>query len=253
MGKALIVCKDATVAYRSFPALGPVSIELERGDFLGVVGPNGAGKSSLLKLMSRQIRPWSGNVRIDCDGIAYLLQHHEYLRRIPFAVEDVVAFGRVRRNTLGFRPGRGERAAIEAALEDMGLADMRKRLYRELSGGEQRKVQFARMAAQGAEVALLDEPTAGLDLDWQERVTRLASDFHSAKGRTVVMVTHDADRLPAACRKVLLLREGLVLDHGEPGQVFRPGKLSELYGCPIEVVERDGRYHAFSSYHESGR
>jgi len=252
MGEPLIVCREATLAYRRFPVLGPVSLELQRGDFLGVVGPNGAGKSSLLRLMSGQARPLSGYVRVNCDGMAYLLQHHDYMRQIPFTVEDVVAFGRVRGNTLAFRPGRGDSEAIATALADMGLTEMRRRLYRELSGGEQRKVHFARLAAQGAEVALLDEPTAGLDLDWQERVTRLASRFHSEKGKTVVMVTHDADRLPAACNKVLLLKDGLVLDEGRPEQVFQPQKLSELYDCAIEVVERDGRYHAFSSYQESG-
>jgi iron complex transport system ATP-binding protein len=137
-------------------------------------------------------------------------------------------------------------AAVDHALDLLDLVRMRGRLYRELSGGERQKVQLARLLAQDADLLLLDEPTAGLDLDWQERLTSLVEELHDRTGVAVVMVTHEAHHLPGCCEKVLLLRNGRAVAAGTPSEVFTPDLLSELYGCRIEVMERQGRYFAHS-------
>ncbi len=252
MAESLVDCSNVEVGYGSTTVLGPISMQVEHGDFWGVVGPNGAGKSTLLRILAGQIRPTHGSVRRDCGDAAYMLQHHNYSDDLPFRVQDVVGFGCVDTRTLGVAFGRNKRGLIDYALRELGLEEMKNRLYRELSGGEQRKVQFARLAVQGAELALLDEPTTGLDLDWQERVTSMAADLYAKRQRTIVMVTHDVDRLPQCCNKVMLLKNGRVLGVGRPAEVFRVDLLSELYGCAVEVVERDGRYHAFSTDRASG-
>jgi ABC-type cobalamin/Fe3+-siderophores transport system ATPase subunit len=252
MAQTLIECAQARVEYRGGAGLGPVDLRIEQGDFWGVVGPNGAGKSTLLRLLAAQIAPSSGALKWAEIDTAFMLQHHDYSVELPFRVRDVVGFGAIRFRKYGFMPGRAERDLVDNALRDLGLLELRDRLYRELSGGEQRKVQFARLAAQGAHLLLLDEPTAGLDLDWQERVTGLAADFHQRRQRTLVMVTHDVDRLPDCCNKVLLLKDGNVLGLGAPAEVFLPEILSELYSCRVEVVRRGGRYHAFSAERGTG-
>lgn len=247
MAETLVDCSNVEVGYGGTTVLGPISMRVERGDFWGVVGPNGAGKSTLLRILSGQLRPTSGSLQRDCGDPAYMLQHHNYSDDLPFRVRDVVGFGCVDTKTLGVVFGRNKRGLIDYALRELGLDGMKNRLYRELSGGEQRKVQFARLAVQGADLALLDEPTTGLDLDWQERVTRMAADLYIKRRRTIVMVTHDVDRLPQCCNKVMLLKNGRVLGTGSPSDIFRADLLSKLYGCAVEVVERDGRYHAFST------
>ena len=93
---------------------------------------------------------------------------------------------------------------------------------------------------------LLDEPAAGLDLDWQEKVTQLVADLYNRFEKTIIMVTHDVDRLPECCNRVLLLRNGNVLAKCAPSEVFKADVLSNLYGCTIEVAERKGRFHAYS-------
>jgi len=244
----LIMMTDVRVGYRGRPTLGPLRISLQAGDLLGVVGPNGAGKSTLLRAMSGACMPLSGRIET---GPAWrpasLLQHQAFVSMLPFSVADVVHFGRAGIRRPGRRCARSDRRAVAEALTELELGDLRRRLYRELSGGEQRKVQLARLLAQESDVLLLDEPTAGLDLDWQERITGIVGRLHRARGKTIVMVTHDVDRLPASCTRVLLLKEGLAHAQGSPAEVFLPQTLSSLYNCRMEVLEREGRYHAFSA------
>lgn len=253
--------EDVLVQRRGRTLLGPLSLRVEAGDFWGVVGPNGAGKTTLLRVLAglqpvsrgravffeREARNGGGVTRsLLRKHVGFLFQHHEFVPDLPFTVEDVAFFGRAGGPGL-LRPyGSADRAAVAEALESLGLSALRQRLYRELSGGERQKAQLARLVAQGAEMLLLDEPTAGLDLDWQERITHLVEDLFKRLGRTLVVVTHDVDHLPASCNRVLLLKQGRALAAGAPGEVFRPDALTDLYGCPMEVTERRGRFHAFS-------
>jgi ABC-type cobalamin/Fe3+-siderophores transport system ATPase subunit len=261
MAQAVVQCDNILVSYRKKRVLGPLSLHVHYGDFWGIVGPNGAGKSTLLKtiaglapldegritILGEQSSPPSWrNSPASRRRVGVLLQHHEFFPDLPFTVEDVVMFGRIAQKGLGRRTNDLDRREVAESLETFGLTDFRTRLYRELSGGEQRKVQLARLVAQKPEVFLLDEPTAGLDMDWQERLTQLVDVLYRRLGKTVIMVTHDVDRLPSSCNRVLLLSGGSVLTAGAPEDVFRPQILSTLYGCTIEIARRQGRYHAYS-------
>jgi iron complex transport system ATP-binding protein len=241
--------------------LGPISLQIKENDFIGVIGPNGAGKSTLLNVLlglepvSRgQIELWGQ--KFAAPGRAFrntvkkklgvLFQNHQYLPDIPFTAEDIIFFGRSGSSPTGFAYGQYDHDAVEQAIATLELQGLRKRLYRDLSGGEQQKVQLARLLAQKSTVLLLDEPSAGLDLDWQERLTKIVADIFLRARKTIIMVTHDIDRLPACCKKLLLLKNGTVLASGQPLATSRPEVLSELYGCHMEVVIRKGRIHAFS-------
>ena len=91
---------------------------------------------------------------------------------------------------------------------------------------------------------LLDEPGAGLDLEWQERLTATVGDLSARPGVTVVMVSHEINRLPSGCRRVVLLREGRIVADGTPSAVLRDDVLSRTYGVRMEVTRRDGRFFA---------
>jgi ABC-type cobalamin/Fe3+-siderophores transport system ATPase subunit len=259
VGEPLVALDEVEVRRRGKAILGPVSLSVGAGGFVGVVGPNGAGKTTLLRVIAGLERPSSGKVatagvapwswhgrKTARRKIGFLFQHHDYLPELPFTVEDVVLFGRTGLAGLCRRPGRSDREAVEAALDALGLMPLRHRLYRELSGGERQKAHLARIVAQGAELVLLDEPASGLDLVWQERMTALAEEVFDGGRRTVVMVTHEIDRLPACCTRAVLMKDGLVQQEGRPADVFGRERLSEIYGCEMEVVPRGGRWHAFS-------
>ncbi len=261
MSKAVIQCDNIEIAYSGKPVLGPLSLHVHEGDFWGIAGPNGAGKSTLIKAIAGMEKTRAGQISIRGEDIhrhtgilrhaigkrvGMLMQHHEFYPDLPISAEDVVYFGRTAINAAGRRFSTEDHNAVNEAFEELELGHLRKRPYRELSGGEKRKVHLARLSAQKAEIVLLDEPTAGLDLDWQERLTRLVGDFFLRHKITVLMVTHDIDRLPSCCNSVLLLKRGVQVAVGPPSEVFTGETLSSLYNCRIEVHEYMGRYHAFS-------
>jgi iron complex transport system ATP-binding protein len=245
---AVAECRSVVVSRRGATLLGPVDLSIRTGEFWGVVGPNGAGKSTLLRAIAGLERIGAGEIESSADRrrIGLLFQHHDFVPELPFTVEDVVRYGRSPRVVVGPVRSTPDRAAVDRALDLLGLEAMRRRLYRELSGGERQKVQLARLVAQEAELLLLDEPTAGLDLDWQERLTALVDELHRRTGVAVVMVTHEVHHLPPCCDQVLLLRGGRAIAVGPPSEVFTAELLSELYGCRMEVTERDSRFFAHS-------
>ncbi len=254
--------QEAVVSHRGKKLLGPLSFVIKQGEFWGIIGPNGAGKSTLLRTLAGKQVVSGGQISLfeycETHGLTkksppsvlrrtgILLQRHDFLPDIPFTVEDVVLFGRIGYPGIGRQYRPEDRVAVDRVLGQMEMLAYRYRLYRELSGGEQRKVQLARLLAQEPELMLLDEPTTGLDMDWQERLTSLIADLYRRFTMTVVMVTHDIDRLPNCCNNVLLLKYGSVLAMGKPEDVFTETMLTGLYGCAIEVAVRNGRYHAFS-------
>jgi len=261
MADAIAELENVIVRFRSENVLGPLNLKIEQNDFLGVVGPNGAGKSTFLKVMAGLHQVSEGNVIVfgrsltsgsrdsiksARKNIGMLLQHHLFYPDLPFTVEDVVFFGRAGLPGLGRGYSPLDIEIVNNIISVLNLEHLRHRLYRELSGGECRKVQLARLLAQQSELLLLDEPTAGLDLDWQEKLTQLVADLYNRFKKTIIMVTHDVDRLPECCNRVLLLQNGNVLAKGAPAQVFKADVLSNLYGCNIEVTERKGRFHAYS-------
>ena len=239
-------------------ALGPLDLRIEPREFWGVVGPNGAGKSTLMLTLAGLLKPDAGSVEVlgrGLDGsgrarrrlggaVGLLFQKHDFVPDMPFSVEDVVLFGRAGRGRIGGGGDDEDRRAAERALELLGLADARRRLYRSLSGGERRKVQLARLVAQRAPLTLLDEPTAGLDIEWQERLTQLVAQLHAEMGGAIVMVTHDVDRLPSCCDRALLLGQGRAAACGRPEEVFTADALGGVFGCPMYVAHRHGRFFA---------
>ncbi len=255
---AVVECQGLEVRRQGRTVLGPLDLEVLPGDLVGVVGPNGAGKSTLLRALAGVDPPAAGRLEVcgqpldrRCGRrsalrveVGSLLQHHEFSPDLPLSVAEVVGFGRVGRRSLLARPGPEDAEAVERAVASLGLGPLRSRLYRELSGGERRKVQLARLLAQGARLLLLDEPAAGLDLEWQERLTGLVGLLHRDAGAAVVMVTHEVGHLPASCTRVVLLRAGRAVASGRPAEVLRPDLLTATYGCAMAVAEEAGRYHA---------
>ena len=261
MAKAVVEFENVVVRYRKKKVLGPLSLHVHPGDFWGVVGPNGSGKSTLLKTLSGLKTISDGHIYIFGELLAsrlftrvravrkqigILLQHHDFFPDLPFKVEDVVLFGRTVFPVFMHRYRSVDREIVNKTIADLDLSHLRERLYRELSGGEKRKVQLARLVAQQPDIILLDEPTAGLDLDWQERLTQLVDDLYHRLKKTIIMVTHDVDHLPSCCNRVLLLNNGDMQAVGSPEEVFQKDILTQLYGCTIEVAEHKGRYHAYS-------
>jgi iron complex transport system ATP-binding protein len=233
------------VSYGGVRALGPVSLAVADGEWLGLIGPNGAGKSSLLKA-AIGVAAHHGTVslggRASRSGldIAWMPQRPH----LPddMGVADYVMLGRTPH--LGYLAAetRHDVETVGSALERLDLAGLARRPLGTLSGGEAQRAVLARALAQEAPVLLLDEPTASLDIGHAVEVLEVVDALRRVEGLTVVTAAHDltlagryADRL------ALLSQEGLLVAEGKPEEVLAEGTLRAHYGAGIRVLaDRDG-------------
>jgi ABC-type Mn2+/Zn2+ transport system ATPase subunit len=191
-----------------------------------LVGPNGSGKSTLLHAVAGLIEPARGSVSV-AGGVSYVLQATAVSATLPVTVRETVSLARAA--SLGpFRPLRSaDRAAVTNAMRRLDVDSLANRHLAELSGGQRQRVFVAQGIAQGADVLLLDEPVAGLDLPSAERIREVVADERAA-GRTVVIATHDLDEAARADHAVLLA--GRVVADGHPDAVLTADNLRVAYG-----------------------
>jgi len=192
---AMLTCRDAEFSYDGHPAVRGLNFEISGGDYLVIVGENGSGKSTLIKGLLRLKQPQSGTVSLG-DGlgateIGYLPQQTPVQRDFPASVSEVVISGRL--NSRGLRPfySKEDRRAAYENMARLGIADIKRKCYRELSGGQQRRVLLARALCATKKLLLLDEPGAGLDPVVSAELYKLIESLNRDTGLTVVMVSHD--------------------------------------------------------------
>jgi ABC-2 type transport system ATP-binding protein len=201
--------RDVVKAYDGKVAVDRVSLEVERGEIFGLLGPNGAGKSSLLRMVMDILRPDSGEIlvlgrRLDPslkDRVGYLPEERGLYPRQR--VSEVLEY-------LGRLKGLSRAAAArraEAALDRVGLLEVRRRRLRELSKGMQQKLQIAAVLMPEPDLAVLDEPFEGLDPVNRVLVTDLLRE-HAARGTAIVLSSHRMDQVEAMCRRVFLIHRG---------------------------------------------
>jgi zinc transport system ATP-binding protein len=212
---ALIACRDASFAYEGNIAASGLSFEVNAGDYLCVVGENGSGKSTLLKGLLRLIAPRQGEVltggegELRADEIGYLPQQTAAQKDFPAGVFEVALSGCLPR--LGLRPfySRKEKAEAEENLRRLGVLELRDRCFRELSGGQQKRVLLARALCAARKALLLDEPAAGLDPEATRELYRTVREINRS-GLAIIMVSHDARCVAEYATHVLHLRTGQV-------------------------------------------
>ncbi len=238
----LVEVRDASFGYGGRPALEAVSFGAAAGELVGLVGPNGAGKSTLLKLVAGLLAPRGGTVRLagldphaaprrEVARVCALVPQEPQLHW-PFTVREAVMMGRAPRQGLLAVADRFDRGAVEGALRACDLLPFAGRRLDALSGGERRRVFFARALAQEPRVLLLDEPTAFLDLAHQVAAMRMAAEAARA-GLCVVAVLHDLNLAAQSCHRLVVLSHGRVVAEGRPGEVLTAERVAEVWGVPV--------------------
>lgn len=233
--------KAVSVRYGTRTALDDVSLAVEPGRRVAVVGPNGAGKSTLFNLLAGVLAPDRGRVLIHGHRperhvcIAYVTQSSRVDWNFPVSVWDVVMMGRVGEIGLLRRPSAADRHLVQASLEQVEMAHLAQRQIGELSGGQKQRMFIARALAQQADLMLLDEPLAGLDLNSQDKIFSLL-DTLSTQQVTVLFATHDLNLARERFERILLLNRKLVA-YGAPDEVLTTANLSEAYGGHMQVLE----------------
>ncbi|RQO54435.1 ABC transporter [Paucibacter sp. KBW04] len=223
-----------------------LDMDLSGGELLGILGPNGAGKTSLLRCLigarqaqqgrvelgGRALSEWRPQAR--AQRLAYLAQGHQV--HWPLPVREVVALGRLPHGD-AHRP-RGQ-AAVQAALQELGLLGMAEDSAQCLSGGERARVMLARALATEPEVLLADEPLAALDPAHQLHIMGLLR-AQAQAGRAVALVLHDLGLAARFCTRVLVLQGGRVQADGPPAQVLDAALLARSYGVQVLDLQHEG-------------
>jgi len=251
--------RDIRVSLGGRSVLRGVDLDVSPGEVVGLVGPNGAGKTTLLRIASRVLRPDSGEALFD--GVPLASWARRDLSRklavvpqdtaIPFSFRagELVLMGRVRHQPLIGFDAPADVAHARRALERMGIGHLADRSVFELSGGERQLVAFARALAQDAELLLLDEPTAFLDLRHRVDVLNAVREL-AGSGRSALVVSHDLNLAARSCDRLAVLHEGRIVASGRPDEVITAPLLAQTYGIEALVLTApDGRPVAVPRLH----
>jgi zinc transport system ATP-binding protein len=215
----IISADHLSYAYGRDLVVDDVSFSVERGQFVALVGPNGSGKSTLLRLLVGLLEPRVGSVRL-AGRLGYVPQRPFLGSGLHATVDDIVRAGRLAR-TGWFGWGRRSDDVVDAALDAVGLTDLRGRSVSSLSGGQQQRAFIARALAGEPELLVLDEPVAGVDADSQRAFAaslgRIVGD-----GGTVLLVSHELGAVADQLDRVLVLRHRILFD-GTPAELSARG------------------------------
>ncbi|PSV18608.1 heme ABC transporter ATP-binding protein [Photobacterium leiognathi subsp. mandapamensis] len=218
--------------------LNQIDFTLNAGELVGIIGPNGAGKSTLLKCLSGYISPSSGSISLlgkplssyshqgRAQHLSYLPQHSELA--FSFLVKDVISYGTFN------NPNPNNADELAKVIAQTNIEDLLNQSLNQLSGGEQQRVHFARILLQNANIMLLDEPTASLDIGHESQLMNIIT-AQCQQGKTALVALHNLNTALEFCDRLLLLQQGELIAFDSPEQVLTPAQLRQLYHDNIRI------------------
>lgn len=219
-----------------------INIEVDNGEFVGIIGPNGSGKSTLLKNIYRALTPSGGRIFLDGEDILKMSPRKLALKMSSISQENDVPFGFLTKEivAMGRYPHKGildsdtdeDRKIISKALNLLGMEKIASRKYTQLSGGEKQRVMIARALAQETNFLVMDEPTNHLDINYQIQILSLLKNLNM----TVLSSIHDLNIASLYCDRIYAMKDGKIFSQGKPEEVLTKNLIKELYGVEAETA-----------------
>jgi len=225
--------------------LSDINIKIDKNEFVSIIGANGCGKSTLIKIAAGLLKPISGKVRINNSEyenysridlaklIAYVPQL--YYSVYPYSVFEVVMMGRnPHLNIFGYE-NKFDIELVNDVLEKVGLYNLKNKSINEISGGEAQRAYIARALVQKPKVILLDEPNSHLDIKNEIALFKLLSNLRKQEEISIAIVTHHINLAGYFSDKVVLIKNGKVLENGDPKDVFNKRNIEECFDLSDDI------------------
>jgi len=224
----LIKGQNVSFGYDGHIVVKDLNFSVESGDFLCIAGENGSGKTTLLKGLLRLIAPMEGklefNDKIKKTGTGYLSQEAIAKKDFPAGVFEIVVSGNIGKMKLRPFYTKAEKNSAEENLKKLGIEDLKNRCFRELSGGQQRRVLLARSLCAADNLLVLDEPFSGLDPLISAELYTLLKKINREMGMTIIMVSHDIEAANCATKVLHLQKRQLFFGSMEDYRKSETGK-----------------------------
>ena len=223
MSKTAIQIKGLKKSYNNTPALKSVDIEISKGEFFGLLGPNGAGKTTTINILTGLVFKDAGTCLVFEKDI---VKDYRYTRsKIGIAAQELsVDWFFTIEKLLYFQAGyygistKKAKTKVDELLERLGLDKKRDSRLRQLSGGMKRRFQIAKALVHDPDILILDEPTAGVDVELRHDLWKYLKELHK-KGKTILLTTHYIEEAELLCDNVAIIDEGTILKEGSPKQL----------------------------------
>lgn len=211
----IIEVKNLSVNYGQTEALKNVSFVILKGDFIGLAGPNGAGKTTLIKAVLGLIPVSNGTIDVlgnkldkfnNWGKIGYLPQKSSTINALfPAIVKEIIILGLLSQKKLPKRITKNDQIKVTNILNDLGIIDLKNKMFGELSGGQQQKVLLARALVSNPEILIFDEPSTALDPNSRESFFKLVQKLNKEKGIAIILITHDTGYIGSYANKLMYL------------------------------------------------
>jgi zinc transport system ATP-binding protein len=207
----ILTCQNAALGYDGHIVISGLNFSIQSGDYLCIVGENGVGKTSLVNCILRLLNPIQGTITLSGDikrnEIGYLSQQTAAKKDFPAGVHEIIQSGNIA--GMGLRPfySAGEKQRTEETMHRLGITDLKHRCFRELSGGQQRRVLIGRALCASRKLLVLDEPAAGLDPIVTSEVYALLKRINQEMRITIIMISHDIEEALKYAKLILHLKK----------------------------------------------
>lgn len=223
---AYVRFSNVSRAFEDVQALRDVSFDVLRGSVCGLIGPNGAGKSTIIRLIVGALSPTSGSVVVGGASAPFSAPTR---LQISWVAESPALYTRltVRQNLVlaaAFYHVENRDARIESVLAQVGMDDAENRRVSALSNGQQRRISIARALMNTPKLLVLDEPSAGLDVESASAIYEVVSEISAKSDTTVIVTTHRLEEVARICDDVIVVNSGSVVFHGPPSKLVQAGK-----------------------------
>ncbi len=234
-----------SAGYHREKIIKDISLEIKKGEFVGIIGPNGSGKTTLLRSMSKVLPLLEGDITLEgrdicgislkefCQRVAFVSQ--DMAINFPFSALEIVLMGRIPHLKRLQAETKKDVVIAENALVMTDSLYLKEKSIDEMSSGERQRVIIAKALAQEPVLLFLDEPTSHLDIGHQIQILDLLKRLNRKNNLTIVMVIHDLNLAGEYCNRIALLNEGGVFKEGAPSEVLTYQNIEAVYKTVVVV------------------